>query len=176
VNDEYNYACAALRAALTLTDAGVCAKVRVQITQKISMTRAIFKAGLVINNPASLTLSNFSVTLSFSLENAPLSDVSSLFFVSGVHYVGASMINGSLTILDTQATFEWDIVPFDSAAPSNDAVSFLVGGFMTYYEDGSLFVNETLLPATIQVLPNPNLHLGEPFFFFFLFFFFFVTI
>ncbi len=135
----------------------MCAKVLVQINQKISFTRAIFVATLTINDQAGYLLNNFSAVLSFTKVLSPSLDVSQNFFVGAPTVTGDATFDGAKYSISGTATFSWNIVPLDSAA-FDGATSYFVGGAISYL-DGSIPVEDSLIPATIEVTPNPNLHL-----------------
>jgi hypothetical protein len=159
ISQQLAAAASALKFALENTEQGTCAKVLVEIDQTISLTRAIFVASLSITDDAGYDLTDFSATLSFANVLTPTVDASALFFVAPPTFVGDAMLDAvsGKFIINGSVTFSWNIVPLDSAA-YDGLTSYFVGGTMSY-TDGFNQVVDTLVPATIQVTPNPNLHL-----------------
>ena len=56
----------------------------------------------------------------------------------------------------TMGTATWTLIPTLDAAPTNGVTVYLVGGTLSYTQDGAQ-VSVPLAPAPIQVFPQPEL-------------------
>ncbi|WAR18315.1 hypothetical protein MAR_000153 [Mya arenaria] len=107
---------------------GICARVRIKISQELVLTRDGFNARLEIENGE---------------KSEPR--LEELTAVDG---------SGRLT-KGVSGTADWLIIPYSSAAPDADTL-YDVGGTLSYSVDGTEF-STALLPDTIIVKPNPSL-------------------
>ncbi len=134
---------------------GICANVRIKLSQDVVITRNAFKATLEISNtPENVSLENLNIALNITDENGQL--VNNLF---GIHYPelsGVDDINGGGSIqAGTTAVISWLIVPTRDAAPDMP-LSYYVGGEFSYTQDG-MNVTIPLFPVPILVKPDPLL-------------------
>src|SRR5262249_8196925 len=108
--------------------ANVCARVKIEILQRVTFERAAFDARLVItNNLTDETLTNVGVTL--KIANSEGQDKSTLFFmrVSSLNEVNAVDGTGSIAP-GVRAEAHWLIVPSAGAGGESDSGSkYFVG-------------------------------------------------
>ena len=138
--------------------AGVCASVRVQIQQELTLTRVGFEAQLEILNDGSFPLENVSVSLRATIFGNSTEEATELFVFDDPDLAGVSAVDGTGTMAtNTQAKATWLILPLTAAAPMFDT-KYDVGGVLTYTIDGVKYV-QVLAPDTITVRPDPQLYL-----------------
>ena len=145
---------------------GVCAKVKIEILQELTLERIGFLASLEItNNEGDAPITNFSAKLTF--ENLELSDdetnkdSSSLFFVKPPELNSINSIDGTGIIPPSKkATISWFIIPkIDAGGKDADGITYLVGADLA----GSIYGNEIepetleVIADTIVVKPDPQL-------------------
>ena len=137
--------------------AGVCASVVVQLDQRVTLTRSAFNATLQINNAVqNVPLQNVSVTL--SILDAQGNPADTLFGTGTPTLTNISDVSGNGTIMPgTNATACWTLIPTNDAATTANQ-DYTVGGSFSYTQNGTL-VTVPLTPATITVVPNPQLTL-----------------
>lgn len=137
------------------SQAGVCAKVKLEIVQSAVMTRSAFRATLSMENTGPDNLENMAVVLEITGQSGNAAN--DLFGVYPPTLTGISNLNGSgvlASLASMQA--EWIIVPTSDAAPT-EAIKYLVGGQISYTIDG-LDVSIPITPDVITVKPDPKLH------------------
>lgn len=135
--------------------AGTCARVKIQLSQDVAITRTAFRATLTIgNSPANVPLQNLKVTL--DVRDPASNPANAVFGISNPVLSGISDVAGTGTIAPgAQVTAVWTLLPTRDAAPLADT-KYTVGGTIQYTLDG---VNVTLplFPAPITVKPDPLL-------------------
>ena len=135
--------------------AGTCARVEIQLSQDVAITRTAFRATLTIgNSPANVALQNLKVTL--DIRDTASNPANAAFGISDPVLTNLSDVSGAGTIAPgAQGTAVWTLLPTRDAAPLADT-KYTVGGTITYTLDG---VNVTLplFPAPITVKPDPLL-------------------
>ena len=147
---------------------GVCAVVKIEILQELTLERIGFLATLEItNNEVDASITNFSAELTF--ENPRLStedqvnDASDLFFVQSPKLTGIEAIDGTGIIRPGQtAKIEWFIIPKIAAGGTTpDGVMYRVGARLAGYLNGEPIPPELLevIPDTITVRPEPQLEI-----------------
>jgi uncharacterized membrane protein len=147
---------AAVAAFSQANDTGVCATVQLQINQQATVARSAFQASFELDNqkPAD-TLQNVSVNL--DVQDMSGNDATSLFFISAPTLSGLTAVDGTGTLApDTSGTAGWTIIPTNAAA-ANGITQYLVGGTLSYTDDGYT-VTIPVLPSEITVYPAPSLH------------------
>jgi len=137
---------------------GVCARVRIQITQDVAITRSAFRATLEISNsPENVKLENLNVII--DITNSEEETSNQLFAIKDPVLTNINNIEGNGTLEPgASAKAVWTIIPLREAA-FDRPVSYKVGGTMSYIESGRA-VNVTLFPAPITVKPDPILELN----------------
>jgi hypothetical protein len=141
------------------SDNGVCAKVRLQLDQQATLTRAAFNGALEINNGSQLgALTGVKVTLDFRDEAG--NSVNDRFFVQPPRFTGLTAADGTGTLAsNTRGSAQYTIIPTRTAASTAPTV-YTVGGSIRYIDpDGGKEVVIPLTGATITVYPDPNLEL-----------------
>jgi len=138
-------------------ESGICAKVRVRLSQDVALTRTAFKATLeIVNAPENLALQNVGVTL--DIRNEAGDDSISRFGIHAPELTGIADVSGNGTIPPgTTVQAVWIIVPTRDAAP-DAPTRYTVGGTLSYTLDGEQ-INMPLFPAPIMVKPDPLLYL-----------------
>lgn len=147
---------------------GVCARVKIEILQELTLERIGFLATLEItNNESEAPITDFSAILTF--ENPALSeegnpdDASALFFVQPPELKNINDIDGTGVIPATKnAVIEWFIIP-EIAAGGTDAsgIRYRIGASLA----GSLYGQEIdpdileVIPDMIVVKPEPQLEI-----------------
>jgi len=137
------------------SEQGVCARVRIQISQDVTLTRTAFRATLEIDNaPENVSLENLSVTI--DIEDSSHNAANALFGIQPPQLTGISDVNGSGVLSPgTSGKAEWTIIPTRNAAP-DAPLQYYVGGTLSYTQSGTQ-MNMPLFPATILVKPDPKL-------------------
>ncbi len=134
---------------------GICAQVRLRLTQDVALTRAGFRAVLGIDN----RLTNTPLTqIAFELHffDAAGALVDDRFGIRPPSLVGLTDLNGSGTLAPgSSGTAEFTIVPSAAAAPEGPT-PYSVGGELRYF-DGTRSVTIPLAPTPLSVLPQPEL-------------------
>lgn len=139
----------------TADDNGVCARVKLKLSQQAVLTRDAFNATLEIGNDTASPLSEVLVTL--QIQSADSTNATALFDVRSPTLLGLTGVDGSGGLpAFTTGSSSWILVPTLDAAPTNGARLFLVGGTMSYVQDG-VRVTIPLAAAPIQVYPQPEL-------------------
>jgi len=134
---------------------GVCAKVRMELSQDVTMTRTAFRGTLVIENDGP-ALTGLQVSLDF--RNAANQSVANLFAVRGPTLQGVTAVDGSGVVAGgSSGSVEYLFVPTLDAAPSGPTAYYL-GGTLRFVEDGRV-VTVPLLAAAITVFPEARLTL-----------------
>jgi hypothetical protein len=138
-----------------LLEEGVCARVRIQLSQDAVITRNAFKATLEISNsPENVPLENLTVTLMILDSNNQ--QANGLFGIHPPELSGISDVNGGGMIQPgVTASATWLIVPTRDAAP-DIPVMYSVGGEFSYMQGDSM-ITMPLFPAPILVKPDPLL-------------------
>ncbi|MEW6157837.1 MAG: hypothetical protein AB1813_10415 [Verrucomicrobiota bacterium] len=147
---------------------GVCARVKIEILQELTLERIGFLATLeVTNNDGQEPITEFSAELTF--ENPELStaeqrhDASNLFFVRAPELENITAINGDGVIGPTKkAVVRWFIIPKIAAGGTNQVGTFYnVGARLSAKFRGVEIPEDVLLvnPDTIQVRPEPQLEI-----------------
>ncbi len=138
------------------SDAGLCARVQIQIDQQAVISRSGFKATLELENDGTGSLQDVGVTLTIKDNTGAVAN--DRFGIYPPQLTNISDVDGTGTVAGgTTASSVWTLVPSDAAAPTAPA-KYYVGGTLTYTLGGQL-ITIPLFPAEITVLPNPQLHL-----------------
>ena len=134
--------------------AGTCATVKIQLDQRVTLTRTGFKATLVLDNaPQNVALSNIKVTL--NVTDLKGNDASSVFGISTPTVSGFAVDGTGALASGTKGTAVWTLLPAHEAAATGDT-SYLVGGTLSYTQSGAT-VTIPLFPTEILVKPDPFL-------------------
>jgi len=145
---------------------GLCARVKIEILQELTLERVGFLATLEItNNEGDAPITNFSARLTF--ENSNVStlesgiDASPFFFVRQPELTGIHTINGEGIIPPGQtAIIEWFIIPTIEAGGQTPAgVEYEVGAALAGAIYGQEIASDVLdvIPDRIVVRPEPQL-------------------
>jgi hypothetical protein len=146
----------------------LCASVKMEIVQQLTLERQAFNARLVINNGlAGIHLTDVSVVMKFTTgTGAPVSFSSNpnatnnLFFVAAPSLSHIDTLSGGTVVGGTSAEINWLIIPAIGAASSTnaDGTIYYVGATLTYKLNGEETVME-IAPDYIYVKPMPQLAL-----------------
>lgn len=136
---------------------GVCARVRIKISQEVAITRAAFRATLEISNaPENVGLEQILVAL--DITDAADDSANDKFGIRPPELTGLSDVSGGGSISPgSTGKAVWTIIPSRDAAP-NVPTEYFVGGRLEYVQGGAQ-VSIPLFPARIQVKPDPLLFL-----------------
>ena len=136
---------------------GVCASVKLQISQAMTMTREAFDGTLTVNNGnETMDMDNFKVLLEVRDEKGNLAN--DLFQINTQSLKGIDAVDGSSSIgsgEEITATFRF--IPEKGAAPKTP-MSYSFGGKIIYVEDGDT-ITINLNPVTLVVNPSPDLQI-----------------
>jgi hypothetical protein len=133
----------------------VCAKVKLKLDQRAVLTRDAFNALLEIDNDTTSPIEDILVTLNITGEDG--ATATAKFGIREPVLGGLSAVNGTGVIQPkTIGSASWILIPSLDAAPTNGVALFLVGGTLSYSQDGSE-LTIPLAPAPIQVYPQPEL-------------------
>ncbi|MBL9167083.1 MAG: putative Ig domain-containing protein [Verrucomicrobiales bacterium] len=136
--------------------AAVCAKVRMELSQDITLTRSAFRGTLVLENNSGGSLTDIQLTVDFRDGNNQ--SAASLFAVRGPTLSGLSAVDGSGTLANTATgSAEYLFIPTLDAAPTQPT-GYYIGGTLRFKENGQT-VTIQLLPGAITVLPEARLTL-----------------
>jgi subtilase family serine protease len=160
VTEALSYAADVLIAKRNDEAEGVCATVKIQIDQTLTLTRSAFNATLEIENgggPGGDALDNIEVEI--YIRDIDGNDITSAFGIRPPTLTNLNAVDGTGQLLSGETgSASWILIPTDEAAPSGPTSAF-VGGSFSYSLNGQTVVNP-LFPVEITVLPNPNLQLS----------------
>ena len=157
----------ALAAPAQEQQAGVCAPVRIQILQQLTLERVGFLATLTItDNTANNPITDFAANLTFEnplLSTNGVNDSSSQFFVQPPTFQNIQSVNGSGVIQPGQtATVSWFIIPtVSSGGTSPNGVRYNVGASLSGSVNGVQIPASSLqaIPVQITVAPDAQLQI-----------------
>ncbi|MBW2284856.1 MAG: hypothetical protein JRF65_09690 [Deltaproteobacteria bacterium] len=145
---------------------GLCARVKIEIRQELTLERQAFDAHMVINNGLSdIPLENVAVEVSFADEDGnPVLAVSdpdntlALFFIRVDAMENITDVNGAGVVdPSTSADIHWLIIPAPGASNGLESGTlYYVGARLSYTIGGEGHVTE-VTPDYIQVKPMPEL-------------------
>ncbi len=138
-------------------DDGVCAQVRLQIEQRVAVTRTAFTAKLEIDNPDKVEpVTDISVDI--TVYDAEGNLATDRFAIDHPVYDNLDEFESKGILLpDMSGSLSWLIVPYPEAAPIEDQ-DYTVSGVFYYTQNGRSVV-VPLEPAPITVKPDPSLYL-----------------
>lgn len=139
-----------------LGNGGVCARVRIQISQEAVLTRVAFKGTLEIENSSTDPLAGIQVDL--DVRDASDQSAGDRFVILPPVVTGMGAVDGSGRIPGNGAgSAEYLFIPTRDAAPSAPTV-YRIGGSLRYFDNGQEVV-VPLLSSTITVYPEARLQL-----------------
>lgn len=154
--------------AATAAEDSVCARVKIEIRQELTLERQAFNANMRINNGLShISLENVAVDVSFADEtgNAVLAssdpnNTDALFFIRLDSMDNISSVSGSGTVApSTSADIHWLIIPAPGSSNGLEAGTlYYVGATLRYTIGGEEQITE-VSPEYIFVKPMPELTL-----------------
>jgi hypothetical protein len=161
--------CALLLAAFAShAEESVCARVKIEIAQELTLERQGFDANMrIINGLATAALENVGIVVNFTDEaGAPVvatsnsNDTSAKFYIRVDTMTGINNVDGTGTVAaNTTADIHWLIVPSPGAGGSNPVGQlYFVGASLSYTLGGEVQVTE-VTPDFIRVKPMPQLTL-----------------
>lgn len=145
----------------------LCASVKIEIEQSLTLERQAFDAKMTINNGLEgIPLTDVSVTLTFTDEDGAPADYTfsttatdALFFVQSPTLSGIDSASAGTVAAETSASLDWLIIPASGAAKGGaDGTLYNVGATLSYKIQGT---TQTLAvsPDSITVKPMPYLAL-----------------
>ncbi len=148
--------------------ADVCAKVKIEIVQELTLERQAFDAHMkVTNGLTTLSIEDFGVEVVFwdaagnpvKATNNP-NDTTALFFLTLDSTTGVSNVGGTGKIAPgATADIHWLIIPAPGAAGPNPSGTRYEVGAKVNYSLGGEDHEVSVVPDTITVRPMPELHL-----------------
>ena len=141
----------------------VCAQVKIEIPQQLTLEREAFEATMTINNGVvGAALDNISVDVNFWDANGNTvrgtSDPNDLTASFYIRLQNGSAIPTSIEG-GTSAKIAWLIIPTKGAANQNAQGTLYFVGATLHYRSGGQSQDVTVTPATITVKPLPDLTL-----------------
>ncbi len=137
-------------------DSGVCARVRLQISQDAVLTRVAFKGSLEIDNDSASALSGLRVTI--DVRDADGQPAGDRFVVRPPVVSGFGNVDGTGSVAPSgSGSAEYLIIPTRDAAATAPAL-YRIGGSLRYL-DGGQEVVVPLVSAPITVYPEARLQL-----------------
>lgn len=136
-------------------DAGVCARVRLQLNQDLIMTRSAFEATLeIVNGSPQEPLENINVQIGILDRNNR--NGGDRFALKSPELRGITGVDGQgLLPAGTTGRASWILIPNDLAAP-DEATDFTIGGYLSYTLAGQRLVIP-LEPVPVTVFPQAKL-------------------
>ena len=136
---------------------GVCASVKLHISQTMTMTREAFDGTLTVNNGNETSdMNNFTVALEIRDEKGNLAN--DLFQINTQSLSGIDAVDGSSKIgAGEEITALFRFIPEKGAAPKTP-VNYSFGGKIIYLDAGDT-VTINLDPVTLTVNPSPDLQI-----------------
>ena len=133
---------------------GICARVKLNITQDAVIARSAFAGTLEIDNDSAGQLTQVGVDIQITDEaGAPAND---LFGIRPPELYGLTGVDGTGALAAGAAgVARWTIIPTSDAAP-DEPTRYFVGGTLSYVL-GSTQVSIPLFPEPIVVMPDPKL-------------------
>ncbi|MDQ8189471.1 putative Ig domain-containing protein [Roseibacillus persicicus] len=134
---------------------GVCAKVKISLSQNAVMTRSAFRANLELaNKQESKSLTGIAFDLDIrDLAGTPADEH---FNIRVDRLTGLGDIGGSGSIGPNQSgSVQWSLIPRDTAAPTAESI-YTVGGQIRYLQDGVEF---TIPVDNVQITVRPDAQL-----------------
>lgn len=157
-----------LSAQVVMAADSVCAVVKIEIKQELTLERQAFDASMVINNGLeNVSLDHVSIDVKFSdsngnpvLATSDPNDTSASFFIRVDRMEGITDINGSGVIgPKSNAEIHWLIIPAPGSAKQQSlGTLYLVGANLRYNLGGEEQVTQ-VTPDSIYVKPLPKLSL-----------------
>ncbi|ESN98427.1 hypothetical protein HELRODRAFT_176894 [Helobdella robusta] len=158
ISDWYNEAYDIFQRSEYSPEQGVCAKVRIQIQQHVTLTRTGFEAELQLENGESSDLTNIKIVLEITIRGTgnTTNDAIYKFAIGQSKLEGITNASGNGVLLKgKKGIVTWLIIPYSSAAPTSDT-QYNVGGTL-HYTIGNESLTIPLFPDTITVKPDPRL-------------------
>jgi hypothetical protein len=145
----------------------VCAEVRIEIKQELTLERQAFDAHMRINNGLDdLALDNVVISVNFTDEQgAPVlatsnpNDTTAKFFIRVDTMEGIGSINGGTIAPSTSADIHWLIIPAPGAAAGSPTGKLYFVGANLSYTFGGVPESVDVDPDFITVKPLPELTL-----------------
>jgi len=147
---------------------GICASVKIEIRQEMTLERQAFDAHMRINNGfEGITLDGVGIDVYFSDENgnsilasSDPNDTQALFFIRIDSKEGIDNIDGTGTVPSaSSADIHWLIIPAPGASNGvEQGTLYYVGATLTYFINGEEYTTE-VSPDYIFVKPMPELTL-----------------
>lgn len=140
----------------------VCARVRIEINQELTLERQGFEARMNLTNGNSGALTNLSVVVNFADANKnPVAATSDPNNTTAKFFI---RLTSSATLPDTLATnaqgqFRWLIVPALAAGGADPAGTLYYVGAKLNYTLNGVATSIDVLPDSIRVKPMPQLSL-----------------
>ncbi len=149
-------------------DDSVCARVKIEIKQEMTLERQAFDAQMrIINGLSNISLQDVNITVNFLdeqrrpvLASSDPDNTSALFFIRLSSMENISDLSGSGTVAATStADIHWLIIPAPGAANGlPQGTLYYVGATLTYTVGGEEHVTE-VTPDYIYVKPLPKITL-----------------
>ena len=146
----------------------ICAEVKIEIKQKVSLERQAFDAVLKINNGLTdQSIDNLQVTVTFAdaagnsvVASSDPSNIAATFFIRVDKLTGVNAIDGSGAVAaKSTAEVRWIIIPSAGAGGIQPSGKLYNVGASISYKLGSVTQSVAVTPEAITVRPQPLLAL-----------------
>lgn len=135
---------------------GLCARVRIELEQRVTITRNAFRATFTMINDTDETLTSIGVPIVIRDEDGVIAN--DRFFIEEPQLTVLTGVGGNGTLGPGQTgTAVWIIIPLDDAAPTGPEM-YGFGGSMSYLSQAGQS-GADFTPVELEVLPNPRLRL-----------------
>jgi len=151
---------------LSFGEDGICASVKIEIRQEMTLERQAFDAHMRIKNGfGNIFLEDVNIEVSFSDENgnsvlasSDPDDTQAMFFIRIDSMEKINAVDGTGTVQpDSSADIHWLIIPAPGASKGLEAGTlYYVGAKLTYTINGEEYITE-VSPDYIFVKPMPEL-------------------
>ena len=157
-----------LTSTISFAEESVCARVKIEIKQELSLERQAFDANMrIINGLTTASLDNVSIRVNFTDEQGAAvtatsnaSDTTAKFYIRIDTMTGINNVTGTgVVAADSTADIHWLIIPAPgSGGPTPVGKLYFVGATLSYTMGGEPKITE-VTPDFIRVKPMPALTL-----------------
>lgn len=158
VRQMYDNAYEMLESEIENQQTSVCARVTVQFTQKMTMTREAFNGTLqIFNGHESIPMQN--ILVDFRIKDAQGNDCTNLFQINTLSLDQITGISGDGSLAaQTNGTALVQFIPTRNAAPTQPTVYYFGGSFSFIDPFTGEGLTYPLYPVDITVNPSPDLY------------------
>ena len=146
---------------------GLCAEVKLEIPQKVSLERQAFAATMRINNGLESAIQNIAISLAFQdaagngvIATSDPNNTNASFFLAAPTLTGIGAFDGTGSVAaKTTGEIAWLIIPSAGAGGTQPQGKLYFIGATVSYTIGAVTNTVTVTPDSVTVLPQPRLTL-----------------